>query len=770
MSLPFDLPSAPLLAGSDHGLPGVPVTLFIFNERQVKARLQGLNAPLKHITVFGESGKLDKINYKQIRYLVFDQEIEAPSQPHPLTNYKKAVEMPAEYTDFKIEFCDGKILSGRTRTSLISNDALHFFHEVGNNKVKRVFIPLEGVAHYIVGDKIGQIFLKKKNINQNSLDTALQLQKQINNKESVSTKEKSGVKNPPYVIEDPQHLREYLQHSISDTFNTSGVFNDQQVNIKSTEFDFAWEKHEHDKKKKLGEILMDMGLLSNEDVYHALAYKLGLPFVKLHKFYIDKKCLSFLSIELIHKYKVVPLLLENNRLIVATSDPTNTEVIDTLRFATGNHIEMTVATDSDVEWAIDQYFGTIQDDSFDDMMQTDTQDESQLSAREAEELAQKRPIVRLVHNILVDAIHRKASDIHLRPEKNDVDLMYRIDGTLIKIRSFSKALLPGVVSRIKILGRMDISERRLPQDGRAQYITVGAQVDLRISIMPTVNGESVVIRILNIEVGLKSIQDLGFSETDHIAFLDLIHKSNGILLVTGPTGSGKSTTLYAALQEIQKQNVNIITIEDPVEYHVDHIIQIQINPATGYTFARALRNILRHDPDVIMVGEIRDQETAKIAVESALTGHLVLSTLHTNDAASTISRLLEMEIEPYLLSSSVIGVLAQRLVRKNCPDCMEEETSDPNVRKALGIAEDEVFYHGVGCDKCNNTGFKGRMGVYELLVITDGIRQYVKKGVTAAELRKIALTEGMISLTQNTLTAARQRKISLTEVYRVRLE
>jgi type IV pilus assembly protein PilB len=493
--------------------------------------------------------------------------------------------------------------------------------------------------------------------------------------------------------------------------------------------------------------------------------------VKLHDFDIDPVCVNYLPQEVARKTHAIPLLLVKNRLVVAVNDPTDSEAISMLRFASGHNIELVIATDGDVEWAIRKYYGTLEDEEILRKIDEEKEDdEVEIALGEYERIGQEKPIVRLVHNLIVDAIHRKASDIHIRPEKDHADLIYRIDGTLIKIRKFSKSLLPALVSRIKILGRMDIAERRLPQDGRSQYLTDDAAVELRISIMPTVDGESVVIRILNIEVGLKTIQELGFGEKDQTDLLDMLHKSFGMFLVTGPTGSGKSTTLYAALQEIQKQNVNIITVEDPVEYHMGNVEQIQINPVIGYDFARALRNILRHDPDVIMVGEIRDEETAKIAVESALTGHLLLSTLHTNDAPSTIARLLEMEVEPYLLNTCLLGVLAQRLVRRNCQHCLKEEPVDQNIRKVLGVDRDEVFYHGEGCDECNKTGYSGRLGVYELLVVTDGIRKNIRKGVTADEIRNVAIQEGMIPLTQNSLEIARQRLISLSEVYRVRLE
>jgi len=507
--------------------------------------------------------------------------------------------------------------------------------------------------------------------------------------------------------------------------------------------------------------------------YRSLSLKLGVPYVHLAELNIDLHALGMLSADIARKHTVFPVLVYEGRLIVAMDDPTALEIIDILRFATGYAIEPIIASKEEIGEAIEKYYVTENDIDHelvvaesDDSLAARPED----SVQEWERQAMEKPVVRLVSSIFTEAIRKRASDIHLRPQEHNVDLIYRIDGTLIKIRSFSKNLLPAVVSRIKIIGRMNIAERRLPQDGRARFSDNGSVVDLRISVIPTVNGESVVVRLLNTKTGLKQVSELGFNSRDGDLFVDMLHKSCGMILVTGPTGSGKSTTLYAALQEIIKQNVNIITVEDPVEYHIDGIEQIHINPAQGYTFAEALRHILRHDPDVIMVGEIRDHETAKTSVESALTGHLVLSTLHTNSAAGAIARLLEMEIEPYLLSSTLLGVLAQRLVKRNCTHCIEIEPIDHGIRKILGVPENEVFYRGVGCEHCNHTGHKGRIAVYELLKVTPAIKELIDKRVDIDTIFAQSKRDGMIPLTENALQRARAHEISYTEVYRVRLE
>lgn len=522
--------------------------------------------------------------------------------------------------------------------------------------------------------------------------------------------------------------------------------------------------------KRLGEILQDMGVVGREQVLRALAERFGVPFINLRMFDVDPKAVACVPAQFARKHLVVPVLLDGDRLLVAMTDPTDTELVNMLRFLTGKVLEFCIAPTDDIAYAISAYYGGQEvQTALDDMAVFVREEPFHLDANSEEQLGNERPVVQLVQSVISDAMVRQASDIHIRPKENSVDLFFRVDGVLQKIRSFNKKLLPAVVSRIKIIGNMDISEHRLPQDGRSRIRYLDKSVDLRLSIIPTIHGESVVIRLLDTQFALKNLEQLGFEENDATKLRHLLTRSSGILLVTGPTGSGKSTTLYTALDHVKKSNVNIITVEDPVEYHLDGIAQIQVNHGTGYSFSRALRHILRHDPDVIMVGEIRDQETAKMAVESALTGHLVLSTLHTNDAATSVTRLIEIGVEPYLVNSALIGVLAQRLVRKNCPHCKTAEPVDSDVRRVLGVSDDEVFYRGTGCDHCHHTGVKGRLAVYELLEVTPTLRKLIGQDVAADIIQKQAISEGMTPLTENALKVAREGKIPLSEVYRVRL-
>jgi len=507
-----------------------------------------------------------------------------------------------------------------------------------------------------------------------------------------------------------------------------------------------------------------------------LARRLGLNFIDLKLEDIDAKVLDLIPAELALQHCLIPIKRYekdgNHHLLVAMSNPLDQEAIGLLGFITGRHIDIVVADEQKILTIIsDHYKPSVDPAELDDLVAVQAEEyDTDAQQIELERLSKQKPLVRLVDNIIRDAIRRRASDVHLRPEENEIALIYRIDGNLVPMRKFNKALLPVMVSRIKVMGGMDIATKRRPQDGQARVREPDNTIDLRLSVLPTVNGESVVIRILNTKAGLRNIDEIGFSVADKQQFLSMLSRSNGLILVTGPTGSGKSTTLYGALQEIIKQNINIITIEDPVEYHVAKIQQVQVNRAAGLTFAQTLRNILRHDPDAIMIGEIRDQETAQIALESALTGHLVLSTLHTNSAAKTITRLLDMGSDPLLVNATLMGVIAQRLVRRNCPHCLQEERVDPYIRTTLNANRNEVFYRGAGCAECNNLGYRGRMATYELLVATPRIRDLIMRNASSDEIFEQALVDGMLPLTEHALHLARERRTSLSEVYRVRQE
>ena len=501
------------------------------------------------------------------------------------------------------------------------------------------------------------------------------------------------------------------------------------------------------------------------------AQQLGLPLVRLPEVAVDPKVAALLRPEQARQLRVVPLRLHDGLLAAAMEDPTSQQAMAALAFATAHHVLPMVASARGIREAIARSYDLAEDRETVRQLGLDPHAAGIESEAEANRLAREQPIVRLVHGLIADAVARRASDIHLRPGEHDTDVLFRIDDELVPVRSLMRALHPAAVSRVKVLGAMNLAEHRLPQDGRTSFtLDNGGKVDLRISILPTVNGESVVVRLLDPREGLWNLDQLGLSEADRLRVDDVMTRSHGMFLTTGPTGCGKSTTLYAMLLEMRKQRINILTIEDPVEFHIAEIQQMQVNRAAGFTFASAMRNFLRHDPDVIMVGEIRDRETAGIAVESALTGHLMLSTLHTNTAAITVTRLLDLGVEPYLLRASLLAVMSQRLVRLTCANCREVEQVPARIREALGVGADEVFHAGRGCAQCEGLGVHGRRAVYELLVMSPRLRELVVPGAEADTLHRVAMEEGMVPITQAAVALARSGEISLSEAWRVRAD
>ncbi|MDD5611281.1 MAG: ATPase, T2SS/T4P/T4SS family, partial [Candidatus Omnitrophica bacterium] len=457
-------------------------------------------------------------------------------------------------------------------------------------------------------------------------------------------------------------------------------------------------------------MLRDLGFISEEEIANIKAAALGVPFIDLTDYFIDEEIIKLIPESVAKKYKSVPLFKIGNNLTVAMVNPQDVHAIDKIRDVTkADAIEPVLATEKNIINIIDSYFGV-----------TGTVEDI-LRHIEKEKASGETTIIKLVNVIIMQAMKDRASDIHIEPEEDKVRVRYRIDGVLREINSMPKTLQSAVISRIKVLSDMDIAESRKPQDGRIRVKMETKDLDIRVSSFPTNHGENIVMRLLDKSSVLLGLKDLGFGDNDLKEFEKLIHRPNGIILVTGPTGSGKTTTLYAALSTINSVERNIITLEDPVEYELPMIRQTPVNPKAGITFATGLRSILRQDPDVIMVGEIRDRETADIAIQAALTGHLVLSTLHTNDAPSALTRLIDMGIEPFLISSSVIGILAQRLVRTICDKCKERFIPPPEVVKELGVEGKYEFYKGKGCDKCRMTGLVGRIGIYELLPIHEEI-------------------------------------------------
>ena len=523
--------------------------------------------------------------------------------------------------------------------------------------------------------------------------------------------------------------------------------------------------------RKLGEVLVDEGLVSEDNIARALSSQLRYEMVELQNIQVDPEVLKLVPANVAKKYKVLPFELSQDSMMIrlAMADPMDMAALDDINIITNMQVEPVVATTSAVMLAIDQYYG--QADMKSALEEYTREKESQMEEQEDlySEDVNNSPIVQLVKGMIDQAVRQRASDIHIEPMEKQVRIRYRIDGALYEKASYNIRLLPAMVARIKIIGGMDISEKRKPQDGRITQVVDRREWDIRVSILPTVYGEKIVMRLTSKNALSREKSQLGFRPDELKKFDHILMNPHGILLVTGPTGSGKSTTLYTALSELNKEDVNIITVEDPVEANIDGINQVQVNTKANLTFASALRSILRQDPDIIMIGEIRDQETASIAVQASITGHLVVSTLHTNSAASTITRLADMGIEPYLVADATIGVIAQRLVRRLCPDCKKAKKADADDLELLMRRPDEdiTVYEPCGCPRCDNTGFRGRIGVYEIMEVTQPLKTIISKGGTAEEIKNKALEEGMSTLRMSATKYVLEGITSIPEMMRV---
>jgi type IV pilus assembly protein PilB len=502
------------------------------------------------------------------------------------------------------------------------------------------------------------------------------------------------------------------------------------------------------------------------------ARQLGVPLARLDQLHPDSKAIALLTPDVARQLRAVPLRVHGGMVAVAMERPGARQVQDMLDFLSRDRVLPVVASPRDIREGIARYYDRVEDRNVALLLGLDPESTSlETNVQEAQRLAKEQPVVRIVNTLIRDAVTRRASDIHLRPGEHETEVLYRIDDELVPVRQLLPALRPAVVSRVKVLANMNLAEHRRPQDGRTTFVQDdGRKVDLRISVLPAVFGESVVIRLLDTNESLWNLEQLGLTPEDRQRIDDVMDSSHGMFLTTGPTGCGKSTTLYAMLLEMRKRRINILTIEDPVEFHIQDIQQMQVNPATGFTFASAMRNFLRHDPDLIMVGEIRDRETADIAVESALTGHLLLSTLHTSTAAATVTRLLDLGVEAYLLRASLLAVMSQRLVRLTCPHCREVEPVDAHVRETLGVGLDEVFHIGRGCNHCEGLGVYKRQAVYELMIVTPKIRGLIVPGAEADAIHGAAIEGGMVPITQAAVRLARAGTISLSEAWRVRAD
>jgi len=492
---------------------------------------------------------------------------------------------------------------------------------------------------------------------------------------------------------------------------------------------------------RLGETPLEEGHVTETELAQALSVQLGLPLVSLSRLRPTSEALNLLPEAAAKRLEVIPLSVMDNRIVVATAEPFDVLALDEVRMLTGMEVEVNIATASDVRRALESLYSV--QGRIEEAMAEVAQTRVREPERKEEASATDAPVIRLVNNIIEQAVREEASDIHIEPFERSTRVRFRVDGALFDSADFSKNLHPAVASRIKIMANMDIAEKRRPQDGRILMKTDGRRVDLRVSTLPTINGEKVAIRVLDPAAAKVGLELLGLEDDEKGLIDDIIAVPYGLALVTGPTGSGKSTTLYSILEVVNKPDVNVVTVEDPVEYTIPGVSQVQINEKAGVTFSDTLRAILRQDPDKIMVGEIRDTETASLAIRAALTGHLVLSTLHTNGAPSSLIRLVDMGIQPFLVASSVVAVIAQRLVRKLCEACKEPYTLSPELSKGLGLSDGAVVYKPVGCDLCRGTGYKRRTGIFEIMMMNDEVCNLFLTAAPLNELREAAVRGGM---------------------------
>lgn len=528
--------------------------------------------------------------------------------------------------------------------------------------------------------------------------------------------------------------------------------------------------------KKLGEVLKEKGYISQQDIIQILESQLGIPRIDLEKLDLSQDIVKMIPENLAKRHQVVPVEVVGNKIIVAMSDPLNMFAIDDIKIYTGLDVVPNIASPQDIKKTIDKFYSQDEAVAVAEQLKKEISTEGKnevVNQDNIEELVNSAPIVKLVNTVLEQAVMQRASDVHIEPQEAYIRIRYRIDGELKEIFKQDISLLPALTTRIKIVSGMDIAEKRIPQDGRMTVTFDNNSFDLRISVLPTIYGEKIVIRITSKSAFVKDKSQLGFYPDDLEKFDSILQNPHGIILVTGPTGSGKSTTLYAAVKDLNKSDTNIITVEDPVESKVEGINQVQVNAKAGMTFAAGLRSILRQDPDIIMVGEIRDSETANIAISAAITGHLVLSTLHTNDAPSSITRLVDMGVEPFLIGSSVVGIMAQRLVRKVCPNCVEEYEAEEAELKVLAEVVDREKLKGIklkrgkGCAYCSSTGYRGRLGIYEIMIITPKVRELINQRANSSVIKHAAVEEGMQTLKMNAARLVLNGSTTLKEMVRV---
>ena len=638
-----------------------------------------------------------------------------------------------------------------------------------HNNIIRVFVPKAVTPEPAEKKKLGETLTEEGLITDQDLEFGLNTQRELRKKRLGEIFIDNGVATPKD-INKALRIKEIQKADVKlgDLLLAGGLISQENL-------DAALAKQKKYKTRRLGEILVDMDIIDCEMLALALALQRGIPYVDIRTYPVDELAVNTVSSELLKRLKVFPVKLTQNELTIIVADPNNLDAEGDLRFHTGLRIKVAgVGSQKAIMDAIDNRNGTSADENLTRILSETAQvaveevDDQEEGYRITEETGREKPIIAIVNHILQIAVDKRASDIHIVPEGKIAKVKLRIDGVLYDELILPKVRLPSITSRMKILSNMDITERRLPQDGGAKIRIHAKTVDLRFSCLPTVFGQSMVIRVLNKESGLMRLEDMGFLEQEVKGLRQCIAKPYGMLLFTGPTGSGKSTTIYACLQEPVFSDKNIITLENPVEYGLPGTCQVQVKEDIGLTFAQGLRQTLRHDPDVIVVGEMRDTETAEIGVRAALTGHLLITTLHTNSAAEAFLRLGDMGIDNYLVSSSILGVVSQRLVRRICPKCKEPDPEAGLKLKSINFPvefpDDMVFYKGKGCDECNKIGYKGRTIVYEFIPVNEKIQRAVLDGESASQIRAHAIQDGMKTIEEIAFLKAKAGMISVDEI------
>ena len=759
----IDLPVSPLRSTVAEGnLLNAPVAATLMSGKTVTGRLVALDGPQAVLTLHRSEKGRSIIKFSDLRQLNFISKHPTNTAKHPLVQDNPGVvSMPRAVEDFHVTFTDGRFLTGRTRGSFVDDVGLHLFQLVGSAYISRIFIPAQVVKKYSIGDS--------KSVTTHPHGGARTRKSEAAGEKKPAYNRRKTDRKASGLAANSIQLEQALDKQAGQGGNA--LLGAKQIGamlveagiITPEQLEAALKSQQEDRAQKLGEILVRMGTVSAHDIYRTLAHKFGLPFVLLRNFYIDLECLNLVPADVAQKYTLIPLVIHQNRLVVAMDDPANTEALTLLRFITRLTIEPTIATREDINWALGKYYGAARTQTAPAPVATIEKSSPAPADKLVECLASDsaKPIISFVDNTFLDAIQRNAVDVHFVPKRDYVELLFRIDGALIPIRRFSKVLYPKVLDRLRIMAGM--SSASSARQGRTSIVSDDLIHELRVSLPDDPEGEEAVIHLLNTGTRLSPVGKLGLSTHDEFIFMEELNKTYSMVLVTGPENSDKSATLYAAMLALKAQNLRILTLEDPISYHLPGIDQIQLEPSAGY--AGLISHMDLKNTDVVMFGELRDEETVACAIDTALNKHLVLGKLHADNTVEAVMKLTQMGIKPRQIKASLPCVLAQRALRLNCSHCLEIEDAPEEMRRALGVGMDEVFYRGKGCPRCNHTGYQGRIIVYEMLEMTPEIYTLLESGAAAADLRQQAIKSGMVTLMESALNQARKRTVSLTEAY-----